>query len=147
MCDNNTLLSIDRLGQRKVGKYWAKKNRRFESLCRKIEDRNIKKQSFFDDLWNFLNDFIDQRPVDPRAAFVSEGLELCWANNTPGECPACCVMLGRYTCDVEYGVVPVIVSANIQCETCEKAADRGFLSSSPQIQELIYHFVDFSNAP
>ena len=135
-CDNDMISYIDSLGKRKTGRYWQKKQRRFEGLCRKIESHNTNKQSFIKNLWNFLSDFIDQRPVDPRVTFISDGLDICWANKTRGECHACCVMLGRYACDAEYGVVPIVVSADVQCESCKKAVHTGWLISKDKFIQV-----------
>ena len=125
MCDNAPNECVDIIGAfpSRKGRYGQKKQRRFQDLVDKIDRDNMDRQALWRDLKDFVENWLDQREDDPRTEFIREGSAMCSAVQGRGECPACCVIMGK----ILFGEKLEIVSTSVQCKSCEAVADTGFL--------------------
>ena len=141
-CNNDLVDYVDYLGQKKAGKYWAKRQRRFQRLCDKIDNLNQQRQQYWKSFMGFINNLLDQTPQDPRAAFIEEGLSRCYEGRGLGKCPACCGIIGYFACDAECGAVPVVVNVFVTCGKCAEAMQKQYLIRERQFIKLAPMNVD-----
>ena len=135
MCDNAPNERIDIVGafSKRKGRYRQKKQRKLRELWDKINKDNMDSQDLWRDVKDFFEDWFDQREDDPRQNFIEGGYAMCTDGRSPGQCPACCVIMGK----ILFGETLEIVSTSVQCKSCEAASDIGFLIPNGHFIQLV----------